>query len=915
MKSGIKSFVSIFLTLLLILSPLLTVSVVAAGEAIAIAVELNSFRDEGDTGYAQNVGGDSASTLLWKKGDADATNGYLRLVPDLLWKSGTVVRRSQIQLTSGFSTYFSFLMTTSGTTTDYLVDGLAFLIYESDEVKIGEYGGGLGYKGISQSIAVEFDNFKNNDLSDPYDEHVAIMVNGDANHADEPSGSVVEYTELERNTIHAWVDYNNGSVTATFGTSSTRSSSANKTITRNVGTFLQGKNVFVGFSSSTGGAGGNHDLLKWYFKDSYVAGGLSAAASAYTQAASSVGVTFDSITHANTASITTYSATGAAMANQSVSIYIDGVKQAGTFSTGSDGTLAYPLTNIYGGKHEIRVVADGGATKAAEFNRDSIDTTTGNVTYANPTPIQVDPGLVVRGFSDAYTIPGARVSIENMLTGDLLSAPASLPYGVTSAWDAATGTLVFTGGMTASTLQAILRGVTFSTTSADPTARTVKFSLGSVLPGSTGHFYEYVSGSYNWTDAKSEAGKKTYLGLEGYLATITTAVENELIRKKLVADAWIGASDDYSEINSALGSTKYTNQTVSEGNWYWVTGPESERKLISTGNNPPTLASGSYMNWAFFSGGREPNNSGGSEHYGQIYSSGGGYWNDLANTSKLGYVVEYGGMSSYPVLSLAATRSIDMVFTYNITYNLNGGINYTDAPTTFTNASDEIVLGTPTKQGYIFDGWYTASTSGTKVTAIATGTTSNQVLYARWSAATNTPYKVEHYQQKVDQTGYVLKETDNKTGTTGATVTATAATYTGFTENQTAAGRVPSGTVAADGSLVLKLYYDRDDYTVTFNNYDNTTLGTDTVVFEGSALAPTSAPTRTGYTFTGWSPSFSLVTSDLTVTAQYAPNTDTAKCHRRWLHPQRHRQSDRYNSHHCNGDCQNLCWVDGKQQP
>jgi hypothetical protein len=42
-----------------------------------------------------------------------------------------------------------------------------------------------------------------------------------------------------------------GIVTATFGTSSTRSNSANKTITRNVGTFLQGKNVFVGFSSST----------------------------------------------------------------------------------------------------------------------------------------------------------------------------------------------------------------------------------------------------------------------------------------------------------------------------------------------------------------------------------------------------------------------------------------------------------------------------------------------------------------------------------------------------------------------------------------------------------------------------------------------------------------------------------------
>jgi hypothetical protein len=118
--------------------------------------------------------------------------------------------------------------------------------------------------------------------------------------------------------------------------------------------------------------------LKWYFKDSYVSGGLSATPDAYTQAASSVGITFDSDTHASTATITTYSAAGSALANQSVSIYIDGVKQTGTFSTGSDGTLAYALTNVYGGKHEIRVVADGGATKAAEFNRDSIDTSAGN---------------------------------------------------------------------------------------------------------------------------------------------------------------------------------------------------------------------------------------------------------------------------------------------------------------------------------------------------------------------------------------------------------------------------------------------------------------------------------------------------------------------------------------------------------
>jgi len=861
MKSEIKSFVSILLVLLLVLSPLLTVPVMAAGEAIAIAVELKSFRDEGDSGYTQNVGGDAASTLLWKKEDADATNGYLRLVPDALWKSGTVVRRSQIQLTNGFSTYFSFLMTTSGTT-DLLVDGLAFLVYESDSVQIGEYAGGLGYKGIDPSIAVEFDNYKNTELSDPYDEHVAIMVNGDPNHADEPSGSVVEYTDLERNTIHAWVDYNNGSVTATFGTSSTQSDPANKTITRNVGTFLQGKNVFVGFSSSTGGAGGNHDLLKWYFKDSYVSGGLSAEANAYTQAASSVGITFDSDTNANAATITTYDAAGAAMANQIVSIYIDGVKQSGTFSTGSNGTLAHDLTNVYGGKHEIRVVADGGATKATEFNRDSIDTSAGNATYVNPTPVQVDPELVVRGFSESHMIPGARVTIDNFKSGDRLTPPASLPTGVTSTWDSNTGSLEFSGNILASELQALLRAVSFQTTSTEITRRSVTFSLGSALPGDTGHFYDYVAASLNWTDAKNAAAAKTYLGLQGYMATITSQEENDLIATKVNADAWIGASD-----------------SASEGNWYWVTGPETGLP-ISTGNysstaGTPIVASGSYMNWA--SG--EPNdylNGSPGEDYAHIYSTQGGTWNDFPHTKTIGYIVEYGGMSAYPVLSLAATRSIDMVFTYKITYSLDGGTNYTGAPTSYTNTSETITFGTPARQGYAFDGWYDASTGGNKITSLATGSTGDKTFYARWTPATNTAYLVEHYQEKVDGSGYVLKETDLKTGTTGTTVTAKAATYTGFAENTSASGRVASGTVAADGSLVLKLYYDRNDYTVTFKDYDTAVLGTDTVAYEGSATAPASSPTRVGYTFTGWSPNYTSITSDLTVTAQYAANTDTA---------------------------------------
>ena len=63
-------------------------------------------------------------------------------------------------------------------------------------------------------------------------------------------------------------------------------------------------------------------------------------------------------------------------------------------------------------------------------------------------------------------------------------------------------------------------------------------------------------------------------------------------------------------------------------------------------------------------------------------------------------------------------------------------------------------------------------------------------------------------------------------------------------------------------------------YTVTFKDWDGTVLSTQTVE-EGAAATAPAAPSRTGYTFTGWDVDFSNVTSDLTVTAQYSVNSYT----------------------------------------
>jgi surface protein len=76
-----------------------------------------------------------------------------------------------------------------------------------------------------------------------------------------------------------------------------------------------------------------------------------------------------------------------------------------------------------------------------------------------------------------------------------------------------------------------------------------------------------------------------------------------------------------------------------------------------------------------------------------------------------------------------------------------------------------------------------------------------------------------------------------------------------------------SGTVTFS-NLVYTVEYSIPTYTVTFVDYDGTVLKTQTVEEGSSATAPAD-PSRAGYTFTGWDKSFSNITSNLTVSAQY----------------------------------------------
>ena len=192
---------------------------------------------------------------------------------------------------------------------------------------------------------------------------------------------------------------------------------------------------------------------------------------------------------------------------------------------------------------------------------------------------------------------------------------------------------------------------------------------------------------------------------------------------------------------------------------------------------------------------------------------------------------------------------------YNITYlDQNAaafsGVHGENHPTTHTYGTATPLVN-PTKVGYVFKGWYIdAECAVTKLTSLAaTAYTSDITLYALWTASTTTPYTVEHYQQNIDDDNYTLFATENKTGTTGAEVTPAVKTYTGFTSPST-----QTKTIAADGSMVIKYYYTRISYELTWDANGGTLSGSYTsgsVKFGATITAPTAS--RTGYSFSAWS--------------------------------------------------------------
>ncbi|WP_400204061.1 InlB B-repeat-containing protein [Candidatus Methanomassiliicoccus intestinalis] len=221
---------------------------------------------------------------------------------------------------------------------------------------------------------------------------------------------------------------------------------------------------------------------------------------------------------------------------------------------------------------------------------------------------------------------------------------------------------------------------------------------------------------------------------------------------------------------------------------------------------------------------------------------------------------------------------------YTITYNLDGGTNAAGNPATYTIETETITLKDPTKTGHTFKGWYKYADFSNKVESIAKGSTGNITLHAKW--------ETDEYSISFNTNGGTPALTQIKYTVNDNSITLpTSITKNGYEfdmwctdENLENEFVYIQGTTT--GNITLYAKWTAVEYLITYeldggNAADNPgkyTIETETITLKN--------PTKTGYTFAGWSStdlsgtSLNVVitkgsTENRTYTANWTANTYT----------------------------------------
>ena len=203
---------------------------------------------------------------------------------------------------------------------------------------------------------------------------------------------------------------------------------------------------------------------------------------------------------------------------------------------------------------------------------------------------------------------------------------------------------------------------------------------------------------------------------------------------------------------------------------------------------------------------------------------------------------------------------------YTITYDLDGGTAEGN-PDTYTVETDTFTLKNPTRPGYTFTGW-----SGTGLTGednltvtIPKGSTGNRSYTAHWSLNTySITYDLNGGTASGNPTSYTVESatiTLNQPTKTGYTFTGWSGTDLTGEDNLTVT--IPAGST---GDRSYTAHWSLNTYSITYDLDGGTASGNPDFYTVESSTITLNPPTRTGYTFIGWSGTDLSGSDNLTVT-------------------------------------------------
>ncbi len=219
---------------------------------------------------------------------------------------------------------------------------------------------------------------------------------------------------------------------------------------------------------------------------------------------------------------------------------------------------------------------------------------------------------------------------------------------------------------------------------------------------------------------------------------------------------------------------------------------------------------------------------------------------------------------------------------YTISYNANGGSGAPSSQTKTYGVTLTLSNTKPTRSNYTFLGWSTSSTA-TSATYSAGGsfsTNANTTLYAVWSYSPTT-YTISYSAN--GGTGAPSAQTKTHGVTLILSVTKPTKTYYTFlgwsvSSTATVATYAAGGTFTTNANTMLYAVweYTPPTYTISYNaNGGSGAPASQTKTYGVSLVLSGVIPTRTNYTFLGWSTSSGAASATYSAGGSFTANADT----------------------------------------